>query len=54
VFLVVSLGWTLDSADFGLYSLVLRPAMIDLLGGSPSVADIGRYGGLLSMAGLLG
>ena len=54
VFLVVWLGWTLDAADFGLFSLVLRPAMIDLLGGNPSMADIGRYGGLLSMTGLLG
>jgi MFS family permease len=54
VFLVAWLGWSLDSADFGLFSLVLRPALTELLGGSPSVADIGRVGGLLSMAGLLG
>src|SRR6516165_6932844 len=54
VFLVVWLGWTLDAADFGLYSLVLRPAMTELFGGNPSMADIGKYGGLLSMAGLLG
>ncbi len=54
VFLVVWLGWTLDAADFGLYSLVLRPAMIDLLGGHPPPAEIGKYGGLLAMAGLLG
>jgi MFS family permease len=54
VFAVVWAGWTLDAADFGLYSLVLRPAMIDLLGGNPSIADIGRYGGLLAMTGLLG
>ena len=33
VFLVVWLGWTLDAADFGLYSLVLRPALTELLGG---------------------
>ena len=52
VFLVVWLGWTLDAADFGLYSLVLRPAMTDLLGGNPSMADIGKYGGPL-VAGLL-
>jgi hypothetical protein len=25
VFLAVWLGWTLDAADFGLYSLVLKP-----------------------------
>jgi MFS family permease len=54
VFLVVWLGWTLDAADFGLYSLVLRPAMTDLLGGNPPLADIGKYGGLLAMTGLLG
>jgi MFS family permease len=54
VFLVVWLGWTLDAADFGLYSLVLKPAMTELLGGNPPLADIGKYGGLLSMAGLLG
>jgi MFS family permease len=54
VFLVVWLGWTLDAADFGLYSLVLRPAMIELLGGNPPLTAIGKYGGLLAMAGLLG
>jgi MFS family permease len=54
VFLVVWLGWTLDAADFGLYSLVLRPAMIELLGGNPPLTEIGKYGGLLAMAGLLG
>src|SRR6516165_11160860 len=42
VFLVVWLGWTLDAADFGLYSLVLKPAMTELLGGNPSIADIGK------------
>ena len=42
VFLVVWLGWTLDAADFGLYSLVLKPAMTELLGGNPSMADIGK------------
>ncbi len=54
VFLVVWLGWTLDAADFGLYSLVLRPALTELLGGNPPMALIGTYGGLLSMMGLLG
>ena len=54
VFLVAWLGWSLDSADFGLFALVLRPALTELLGGNPSVADIGRVGGLLSMTGLLG
>jgi MFS family permease len=54
VFLVVWLGWTLDAADFGLYSLVLRPALTELLGGNPPLAQLGKYGGLLSMTGLLG
>jgi MFS family permease len=54
VFFVVWLGWTLDSADFGLYSLVLRPAVTELLGGNPTIAQLGRTGGLLSMVGLLG
>ncbi|HTI79245.1 MAG TPA: MFS transporter [Acetobacteraceae bacterium] len=54
VFLVVWLGWTLDSADFGLYALVLRPALTELLGGNPPLAQVGSYGGILSMTGLLG
>lgn len=61
VFLVVWLGWTLDAADFGLFSLVLKPAMTDLLGiSSTAVPDpaqlalIGKTGGLLAMTGLLG
>jgi MFS family permease len=54
VFLVVWLGWTLDAADFGLYSLVLRPALTELLGGHPPMSQIGTYGGILSMTGLLG
>ncbi len=54
VFFVVWMGWTLDSADFGLYSLVLRPAVTELLGGNPTMAQLGRVGGLLSMVGLLG
>lgn len=54
VFFVVWLGWTLDAADFGLYSLVLRPALTELLGGNPPLAQLGSYGGILSMMGLLG
>ena len=54
VFFVVWMGWTLDLADFGLYSLVLRPAVTELLGGNPTMAQLGRVGGLLSMVGLLG
>ena len=54
VFIVVWLGWSLDAADFGLYSLVLRPAVTELLGGNPTMAQLGSVGGLLSMVGLLG
>jgi MFS family permease len=54
VFFVVWAGWSLDATDFGLFSLVLRPALTELLGGQPSIADIGRVGGILSTVGLLG
>lgn len=54
VFLVAWLGWSLDNTDFNLFALVLRPALTELLGGNPSIADIGRVGGILSMVGLLG
>src|SRR5271155_4456635 len=61
VFLVVWLRWDLDAADFGLFSLVLRPALTDLLNFPTSgalnpaqLAQIGKLGGLLAMTGLLG
>src|SRR5580693_4528751 len=59
VFVVVWAGWTLDAADFGLYSLVLRPALTELLGFSGTLApeqlaQLGKVGGLLAMSGLLG
>jgi MFS family permease len=54
VFLVAWLGWALDNTDFNLFALVLHPALTELLGGNPSVATIGRVGGILSMVGLLG
>src|SRR3984957_19150758 len=54
VFLVAWLGWMLDATDFGLFNLVLRPALTELLGGDPTNAQIGQAGGLLSWAGLLG
>src|SRR3712207_722837 len=53
IFLVTWLGWALDSADFGLFAIVLRPALTELLGGAPSPAELGRVGGYLAMAGLL-
>jgi MFS family permease len=54
ILLIAWLGWSLDNTDFGLFSLVLRPALTELLGGNPTAADIGRVGGILSMTGLLG
>jgi MFS family permease len=61
VFIVVWAGWTLDAADFGLFSLVLKPALTELLGFSTTgalepaqLAQLGKYGGLLAMTGLLG
>src|SRR5450432_3165095 len=54
VFLIAWLGWSLDNTDFNLFALVLRPAVTELLGGTPTPADIGRVGGILSMTGLLG
>src|SRR5437763_5182841 len=61
VFVVVWLGWTLDAADVGLFSLVLQPALRNLLGFAATgvlppeqMAQIGKYGGLLIMTGLLG
>jgi MFS family permease len=54
VFFVVWLGWALDATDFNLFSLVLKPAVTEILGGTGSPADIGKWGGLLAMVGLLG
>jgi MFS family permease len=61
VFAVVWAGWTLDAADFGLFSLVLQPAVRTLLGFAVTgplppeqAAQIGKYGGLLVMTGLIG
>jgi MFS family permease len=54
VLLLAWFGWALDNTDFNVFGLVLHPALNELLGGNPSVAAIGRVGGLLSMAGLMG
>jgi MFS family permease len=54
VFLIAWIGWALDATDFGLFAIVLRPALTDLLGGKPTIAQIGEVGGYLSMVGLLG
>jgi len=54
VFFVAWLGWSLDGADFNLYSLVLRPSLTELLGGQVSVEQLGLVGGWISTVGLLG
>src|SRR5258708_29159636 len=54
VFLIAWIGWALDATDFGLFAIVLRPALTDLLGGQPTVAQLGEVGGYLSMVGLVG
>jgi MFS family permease len=47
-------GWSLDITDFTLYGLVLRQALTELLGGNPTIAQIGSVGGLVTTVGLLG
>src|SRR5260370_11752148 len=55
VLFVAWAGWALDAADFNLFSLVLRPAVTELLGGGQvSAAQLGLVGGILSPPGLLG
>ncbi len=55
VFLVVWLGWALDTTDFGLFALVLPIAVPELSAGAASnVAGLGLFGGILAMTGLLG
>src|SRR5260370_12675355 len=52
VLFVAWAGWSLDITDFTLYGLVLRQALSELLGGSPTMAQIGSFRGLLSTIGL--
>jgi MFS family permease len=50
-------GWTMDGMDSFIYSLVLVPAMLDLLpksGIPPTTANVGFYGGLLFALFLVG
>jgi len=54
VLFVAWAGWSLDITDFTLYGLVLRQALTELLGGNPSLAEIGKVGGLITTIGLLG
>src|SRR3984893_18103370 len=54
VLFVAWAGWSLDITDFTLYGLVLRQALTELIGGTPTIAQIGKVGGLLTTIGLLG
>lgn len=47
-------GWSLDITDFTLYGLVLRQSLTELLGGNPTIQQIGAVGGLVTTVGLLG
>src|SRR5437764_7979391 len=47
-------GWSLDITDFTLYGLVLRQALSELLGGNPTLAQIGSVVGLVTTVGRLG
>src|SRR2546423_14956621 len=47
-------GWSLDITDFTLYGLVLRQALTELIGGNPTMAQIGSVGGLPTTVGRLG
>jgi MFS family permease len=47
-------GWSLDITDFTLYGLVLRQSLTELLGGNPTIQQIGAVGGLITTVGLLG
>src|SRR5260370_25023724 len=54
VLFVAWAGWSLDITDFTLYGLVLRQSLTELLGGTATLAQIGKVGGLLTTIGLLG
>ncbi len=54
VFLVCWLGWSLDITNFTLFALVLKPTVVALYGGPDSNALLGKIGGWLAMAGLMG
>jgi MFS family permease len=46
VLITTMLGWGLDATDGTLYSMVVQPAMKELLGAAATPAQIGYYGGL--------
>lgn len=54
VLAVAWLGWVFDSMDALIYSLVLTPALRELLGKQATPADIGWHGGLILAVFLVG
>jgi hypothetical protein len=50
VFLIAWLGRSLANTAFNLFALMLRPALTELLWGTPTAADIGRVDGPLTLA----
>jgi MFS family permease len=54
VLVVAWLGWVFDSMDATIYTLVMDPALRELLGARESRADIGWYSGIILSIFLLG
>ena len=54
VLFVAWLGWVFDSMDATIYTLVMTPALKDLLGARSSVENIGWYGGIIFSVFLVG
>lgn len=54
VLLTTFLGWSMDAMDSSFFSLVLKPAITDLLGGNATPAQLGTYGGIVMSCYLVG
>src|SRR5258708_4748979 len=51
VFLIAWIGWALDATDFGLFAIVLRPALTDLLGDSRRSPNLARLAVISAWSG---
>lgn len=54
VFAVAWLGWVFDSMDATIYSMVMTPALRDLLGVRGTTENIARYGGVIFSVFIIG
>ncbi|MHB1043208.1 MAG: MFS transporter [Eubacteriales bacterium] len=54
VLLTTFLGWAMDAMDSSFFSLVLKPAVTELLGGNASPTQLGSYGGTVMSTYLIG